>query len=209
MKRWIDGLRSGDKVANLYRSELDQGRVLLDVIRWMSDQDELVYLTDDWENPVFRHAIIDAAIDEGRLRVFPSYDTLSIARGFDSETFLHFILNAISRSRDSGYNHMIMMCEINWASSTDSWPQLVEFISLLDLVKLPGCPTIIMQYSTNVYSDKQIDTIHRVNQLVLEAGTLTRNFWIVSKPSPDGILANAIKSPADRINRLINDHSPG
>lgn len=196
MKRWTDELKRGDQVANLYRSEIEQAKVVLDLLRWMGELDKMVLLTDSWEKPVFRHAILDAAVEEGRLSALPARAVMFVAERFDPEAFLTFILNEISRSREEGRRHTVLMWEADWAAGLDAWGQVAEFGSGLALAPLPGRTTVVAQYGTAVHSERQTDILRRSNPLVLEAGSLARNFWVVSNSSYGGIMTAAVGTVA-------------
>ncbi len=201
LKRWTDELKRGDQVANLYRSEIEQAKILLDLLRWMGESDKMVFLTDSWDRPVFRHAILDAAVEEGRLSVLPSRQVMFAAGRFDPEAFHLFILNEISRSREEGHGHTVLVWEADWAAGSDEWEQVAEFGSRLALAPLPGHATAMAQYSTTVHSEQQADMLRRSNQLVLETGFLARNFWIVSKSSYGGIMTAAVGAPSKNAGR--------
>lgn len=191
MKRWTDELRKGDQVTSLYHSDIEQARVLLDLLRWMGESDEMVFLTDSWEDPVFRQPIFDAAADEGRLTTLSARPVMFQGR-FDPGSFLALIHSEIARSREEGHRHTVLVWEADWAACSDAWVQVAELGSRLALSPLPGRPTMVAQYGAAAHSERQMDMLRRSNQLVLESGSLTRNFWVVSHSSYDGIMTAAV-----------------
>lgn len=192
LRRWTDELKRGDQVANLYRSDIEQAKVLLDLLRWMGERDKMVLLTDHWERPVFRHAILDAALEEGRLITLPSRQAMFAMGRFDPEAFLALLLNEISRSREEGHRYTVLVWDAEWAAGTDAWDQVAEFGARLALASLPGRTTVVAQYGIAARSERQADRLRRSNQLVLEGGSLARNFWVVSSSSYEGIMTAAV-----------------
>jgi hypothetical protein len=210
LKRWTDDLRKSDQIANIYRSDVEQAKVLLDLLRWMGERDQMVFLTDRWERQVFRHAILDAAIEENRLIVLPSRSTMCASGRFDPKAFLHFLAGEISRSIDEGYRHLVLMWEADWAAASREWStQVAKFGSLLALARIPGGPTIIAQYGAGYWGEEWLASLRRSNQLVLEGGALTRNFWVVSTSSLRAMTATPAEPQADKVQIDETDHRPG
>jgi hypothetical protein len=197
LKRWTDELRRGDQIANVYRSEIEQAKVLLDLLRWMGEGDKMVFLTDRWDAPMFRHAILDAAVEEGRLSVLPSRPVMCASGRFDPEAFLAFLLDEVARSVEEGHRHLVLMWEADWAAASEEWSrQVAEFGSRLALARIPGNPTLVAQYGAAAYPDRHVAMLRRSNQLVLESGSLSRNFWVVSTSSLDSIMKAPMETPA-------------
>jgi hypothetical protein len=210
LKRWTDELRRGDQIANVYRSEIEQAKVLLDLLRWMGEGDKMVFLTDRWDAPMFRHAILDAAVEEGRLSVLPSRPVMCASGRFDPEAFLAFLLDEVARSVEEGHRHLVLMWEADWAAASEEWSrQVAEFGSRLALARIPGGPTIIAQYGAGYWGEEWLASLRRSNQLVLEGGALTRNFWVVSTSSLRAMTATPAEPQADKVQIDETDHRPG
>ncbi len=160
--------------------------MLLDLLRWMGEGDKMVLLTDSWERPVFRNAILDAAVEEGRLSVQPSRSIMRASGRFDPEAFLRSLIQEVTLSSEEGHTHTVLVWEADWAASSEEDSRSVaEFGAHLSLARLPGAPTIVVQYGTRAFSPRQTEMHRRSNQLVLEASSLARNFWVVSTQSFD------------------------
>lgn len=184
LKRWTDELKRGDQIANLYRSEVEQAKVVLDLLRWMGEGDKLVLLTDHWDKPVFRHAILEAAMEEDRLRTLPSCSIMCASGRFDPDAFFLYLAQEAALVREAGYRHAVLMWEADWAArSEEEARSVVEFGARLALAPLPGEPTVVAQYCTGAFSPQQAQMQRRSNQLVLEASSLERKFWVVSTSS--------------------------
>ena len=202
MKRWTDDLRKSDQIANIYRSDVEQAKVLLDLLRWMGER-QMVF-TDRWERQVPCH--LDAPLRKIGCRA--PLDP-PCARRFDPKAF-----SISSPARSPAQSMRIppprSQWEADWAAASREWStQVAKFGSLLALARIPGGPTIIAQYGAGYWGEEWLASLRRSNQLVLEGGALTRNFWVVSTSSLRAMTATPAEPQADKVQIDETDHRPG
>lgn len=184
MRRWSDELKRGDHVAHLFRSDIEQARVLLELLRWLNEDEKLVLRTDAWERPVFRHPVLDTAVDDGRLAVLPARAAFCPTQRFIPEAALETVLMEKVQAREEGFSGVVMVWDGNWvAGAPELVDEFVAFEAQLTLTLLSSELTLICQYDTRSFTPEQVGMQRRLHPLVLEDGRLDRNFWVVSTSS--------------------------
>lgn len=184
LRRWSDELKRGDHVAHLYRSDIEQARVLLELLRWLEEDEKLVLLTDGWERPVFRHPVLDTALEDGRLAVLPARSTFCSTGRFNPDAALDLLLLELDQAREEGFSGTAMVWDGNWALSVpEAAGPFIAFGAQLALAPLPSDLTLICQYDVRAFPPEQVELQRRLHPLVLEEGRLDRNFWVVSTSS--------------------------
>ncbi len=173
----------GDHAAHIYHSQADQGRVIIDVLNWMDDGSRLVLISDRWdEDPnQSRSRVLDAAMDEGRLMVVPAKQPLNASGGFRPEALKDVISIERDRAVSEGYRNLVIIWDLEWLKDEpEDFEAHIIHQSTLPLSGLPSNLTLIGQYRASDLTSQQLERVMRVNQLVLEDGKLSRQFWLVA-----------------------------
>lgn len=165
----------------MFRSDLEQARVILDVLRWLGEGEKMVLLCDGWDRPVFRHPVMEAAIEEGRLKVLPSQGTLCPAGRLEPDEVVEMVLGEFEQALEEGFEAMAMVWDCSWVAKDAALAQQFMVLeSQLALASLSLDITLLCSYDTRSFNTSETDMLRRIHQLVLEDGKLSRNFWVVS-----------------------------
>jgi hypothetical protein len=186
MKRWYEGLGIGDHAAHIYRSDVEQVRVVMDTISWTNEDQRVVLLSDRWdaEARAPRPRVLDAAIEDGHLLVVPARSTLCPSGRFNAKAIETLVRAEAESAADDGRSDPVIMWDLDWlAADEQAFEAHVVQQSGMSLSPSTHQVTMIGQYGTSFYSPEQQERLLRVNPLVLEGGLLTRKFWVVAKSS--------------------------
>ena len=183
MKKWYEGMSRGDHAAHLYHSPGEQNRVIIDVLNWMDENARLILLSDRWEgdpNPS-RSRLLDAAMEDGQFMVIPAKASLFLSGRFRAEALKDIINQELQRALSEGCTSIVAMWDLDWqGEDPDDFEAHIVQQSTLPISGLPANLTMIGQYCVADLTPQQVERVMRVNQLVLEDGELTRQFWLVA-----------------------------
>jgi len=182
-RKWYDDLRIGDQAAHIYHSKADQGRVIIDAPNWMDDESRLVMISDRWDDDPkqSRSRVLDAAMDEGRFIIVPARRPFYASGRFRPEALKDVISVERDRALSEGYRGLVTIWDLEWLKDEpDDFEAHIVYQSTLPLSGLPSNLTLIWQYKASELTSQQLERVMRANQLVLEDGKLSRQFWLVA-----------------------------
>ena len=121
------------------------------------------------------------------MEVVPAKENLVTSGRFRAEALIDVINMEFSRATDEGHSGLVMSWDLDWLSQEplDFEAHIVQQSKLM-LSSLPRNLTLLGQYGLGNFSSIQVERVLQVNQLVLEDGRLTRNFWVVSTSTIGG-----------------------
>lgn len=183
MKKWYEGLSQGDHAAHLYRSPGERSRAIIDVLNWMDENARLVLISDRWEGDLnaSRSRLLDAAMEDGHFVVVPARESLNAAGRFRADALKEIIHQELLKALDDGCKSLVAMWDLDWlGEDPDDFEAHIVQQSTLPISGLPSNLTLIGQYSVADLTPSQVERVMKVNQLVLEEGKLTRQFWLVA-----------------------------
>ncbi len=183
VKKWYEELHMGDHAAHIYRTAAEQGRVIVDVLHWMDESARLVLISDRWdeEQTAARSRQLEAAAEEGRFVVVPARQSLCPSGRFRPEALQDVIGLERERAASEGFDGLVAIWDLDWLCEVpDDFDAHIIQQSTQSLSGLPVDLTMMGQYGSTELSPQQVERVMRVNQLVLEDGTLTRQFWLVA-----------------------------
>ncbi len=191
MQRWYDDLKKGDFIAHVYKNEMEQSRILLDLLNWLDEDEKFVYLTDKWPldgvgpGADARNTVFEAAMEEGRFETTAPYiyrENGKMGRLSVSE----IIYSVMEKVKEEGYHGMLLGSEDSWIhSSQDDFDSYIVKEMQLTLTKLPPNVSVLCHYDGRLFSSDQSDRLSSMHPLSLSNGRLYRNYWVVSTKSWD------------------------
>lgn len=197
MRKWCDDLTRGDHVVHIYRSDDEQAKGLLDLVGWMREEEKLALLCDGGEagDPCSLGGhVFEAAVQEGRLEVLPSYRKMCPAGRFHAEAVANLIMTEYGRALDDGFGSLVLCIDLSWMAGTpEDFTAHVVQLSQITMSKLPSNLTLLCQYDRRRLTPEQAEGVQRVHQLSLVDGELVRNFWVVATSALGG-MARSIRA---------------
>ncbi|MBI0584351.1 MAG: MEDS domain-containing protein [Methanomassiliicoccus sp.] len=183
MKRWYGDLERGDQAAHIYHTDNEQVRVVTDVIRWMNEGERLILLSDRWDGDHERPGALEAAMEAGQFEVIPADRAMCSCGRFRAEALRDTTAYERGRALEEGLSGLVIMWDLDWGGREADFEAHIVERSRAALSVRPSDVTMIGQYGKGRLSEKQIDSVLRINQLVLEDGILSRRFWVVANRS--------------------------
>lgn len=191
MQRWYDDLRRGDFIAHVYKNEMEQSRVLLDLLNWLNEDEKFIYLTEKWPldgtglSSEARNAVFEAAAKEGRFEATAPY-TLKEKGKMKRASVSEMIQSMMNKVKEEGFHGMLLGSEDSWIqSSPQDFESYIVKEMQLTLTRLPPNVSVLCHYDGRVFNAEQADRLTLMHPLSLSNGRLYRNYWVVSTKSWD------------------------
>lgn len=186
MRKWCDDLRRGDQVVHIYKSDEERAKALLDLVGWMREDEKLVLLCDapggeNGEPCGPGGHVFEAAVQEGRMEVRPSFRAMCPAGKFHAGSIQDLVMLEYGQAMDGGFGCLTLCIDLSWvAERPDDFSAHVVQLSHITLSNLPSNLTLLCQYDGRRMSAELSEKALRVHQLSLADGRLVRNYWVVA-----------------------------
>jgi len=204
MNKWTDDYRRGDHVIQVYQTDAEREKVLLELVEWSRDDEKVICFTDKLSprsddghgNPLTTK--FNSEIENGRLEVKPSFSSYCPGGKFRGPEMFELWEKIHADAMEQGYKGLIGVGDVSWLKTHKSvFHPFMRYEQGIDFARLPKNVTILCQYDQRLFTSEELDRAMGVHQLRLSGGRLERNYWfIMRRTTEQGYSLESLKKPS-------------
>jgi hypothetical protein len=204
MNKWTDDYRRGDHVIQVYQTDTEREKALLELVEWSRDDEKVVCLTDKLSlRPSDGHGSplttsLNPEIEKGRLEVRPSFSSYCPGGTFRGTGMFELWEKIRADAMEQGYKGLITVGDLSWLKTHKSvFHRFMRYEQGIDFARFPKNITILCQYDQRLFSSEELDRAVGVHQLQLSGGILKRNYWFIMRRTTEhGYSLESLKKPS-------------
>lgn len=125
---------------------------------------------------------LQECIDSGRVLLLPPRSFYFKNGELDPAKILESWLDVMERIRGEGFERIMAVGDLSWAAENPFYFEAVLRYEAYSIINgLPKNMNALCFYDKRAFSGDQISLVGKIHELQLEAGRLSRNYWLLNR----------------------------
>lgn len=175
-------------MVSFFSSRSEQLKIINDLLSWLDDDEGMVIILDDKDKETPMETDGDLwdklqdGISSGRVLLLLPKSFYFKNGELNPVKIFESWLDVMERMREEGFEQIMAVGDLSWSAGNPPFFEAVLRYEAQSIINgLPRGMTALCFYDKRIFSGEQISRVRKIHELQLEAGRLSRNFWLLNR----------------------------